>query len=316
MRDGPLIHVGYPKTGTSWLQAHLFCTSGCAGLAGVATAARINREIVAPNALDFDPELTRLRFEARLRKVEDAGSLPVVSAERLSGAPHAGGYDSRDLAERLKAVFPEGRVLIAIREQRRMISSLYRQYVRAGGTLSLRSYLDPPQKGRHSMPSFHLDHLKYDRLIRLYVSLFGEDRVLVLPFELFCEEPREFVSRILRFANLGEEAERAAARLPYDQRENAAFTWTYVSLRRRLNRHFVRHRLNPTARFPIGDRKEHLDRVFERLDRVVPAALQRRIHDRMTALVEQTAADHFHESNRHTARLTGLDLARHGYAVS
>jgi hypothetical protein len=316
VRDGPLIHVGYPKTASSWLQAHLFSRSGSAGLAAVATAARINREIVAPNALDFDPTSTRLRFETRLRRVEEGGAFPVVSAERLSGAPHAGGYDSRDLAERLKAVFPQGRVLIAIREQRRMICSLYRQYVRAGGTLPLRSYLDPPQKGRHSMPSFHLDHLKYDRLIRLYLSLFGEDRVLVLPFELFCEQPHEFVSRILRFASPGDGAEQEAARLPYDRRENAAFTWTYVSLRRRLNRHLVRHRLNPTARFPIGDRKEHLDRVFERVDRVVPALLHRRIHHRMTALVEQTAADHFHESNRHTVRLTGLDLARHGYAVS
>jgi hypothetical protein len=213
-------------------------------------------------------------------------------------------------------VFPQGRVLIAIREQRRMICSLYRQYVRAGGTLSLRSYLDPPRKGRHSMPSFDLDHLKYDRLIRLYLSLFGSERVLVLPFELFSERPHEFVSRILRFAGPGEEAEHEAARLPYERRENAAFTWTYVSLRRRLNRHLVRHRFNPTARFPIGDRKAHLDRVFARVDRVVPAPLHRRIQRRMTALVEQTSADHFHESNRNTARLTGLDLARYGYAGS
>lgn len=308
----PLLHIGYPKTASSWLQAHLFSADGGSGLVAAATAAHVNRILVGPNALDFDASEARRHFAKRIRRVEGAGAVAVVSAERLSGAPHAGGYDSRDLAERLKAVFPEARVLIAIREQRRMICSLYRQYVRAGGTLPLRSYLEPPRKGHHSMPSFQLDHLKYDRLIQLYVSLFGAGRVLVLPFELFAERPEEFVRRIVRFAD-PEAAEDAVARLPYDRRENAAFTWTYASLRRRLNRHLVRHRLNPTARFPIGDKKKVLDAAFAKLDRLVPTALHRRIERRMTALVEGAALERFRESNRATARLTDLDLARYGY---
>jgi hypothetical protein len=310
----PLLHIGYPKTATSWLQVHLFCDRSQANLVAAATSAKINRAIVGPNALDFDPASTRRRFERRIRRVEETGAVPVVSAERLSGAPHAGGYDSRELAARLKAVFPEGRILIAIREQRRMIGSLYRQYVRAGGTLSLRDYLSPPRKGRHAMPSFELDHLRYDRLIRLYMSLFGEARVLVLPFELFAEQPDEFVSRIVRFAN-PEATDWSPARLPYDRHENPAFTWTYASLRRRLNRHLVRHRLNPTPRFPIGERKRSLDRMLSRVDRLVPKGFHRRVDRRMTTLVENASGDRFRESNRSTVELTGLDLGRHGYAL-
>jgi hypothetical protein len=48
---------------------------------------------------------------------------------------------------------------------------------------------------------------------------------------------------------------------------------------------------------------------------VVPGALHRRIDRRMAAIVDGAALDRFGESNRPTARLTGLDLARYGYDV-
>jgi hypothetical protein len=82
MSDGPLIHIGYPKTASSWLQAHLFCEESAVGLAAVATAAHINREIVGPNALDFDPASTRRHFERRIRKVEEAGATAVRERRR------------------------------------------------------------------------------------------------------------------------------------------------------------------------------------------------------------------------------------------
>jgi len=49
--------------------------------------------------------------------------VPVLSAERLSGNPDSGGYDSVHVAEYLAATFPEARVLIVIREQADMLVS-------------------------------------------------------------------------------------------------------------------------------------------------------------------------------------------------
>ena len=79
-----------------------------------------------------------------MQRLVDEGLSPVVSFERFSGNPFSGGYDSKEIADRLVRVFPDARVLVIVREQRSMIVSTYKKYVREGGALPPSKFMRPP----------------------------------------------------------------------------------------------------------------------------------------------------------------------------
>jgi hypothetical protein len=131
---GPiLIHVGYHKTGSGWLRRHFFGhpQTSFAWLGKGPERQRVRR-LVTARPFEFDAGAFRSGFEALVRPVEAGGLFPVLSLERLSGHPFSGGYDAKQIADRLAAIFPEGRVLAVLREQRSMVLSTYKHYVRSG----------------------------------------------------------------------------------------------------------------------------------------------------------------------------------------
>ena len=87
---GLLIHIGYHKTGTTWLQKSLFCDE-MAGFCQPWTRGEIHKWLILVNALSFDGEAARAYFEPGRRESLGRGLAPVVTAERLSGNPHSGG---------------------------------------------------------------------------------------------------------------------------------------------------------------------------------------------------------------------------------
>jgi hypothetical protein len=145
---GPLVHIGYHKTGTTWLQRYVFGSSE-AGFSQVAGAQRF----IAVNAFGFRAGRIRREMERRVNKAQVQRLVPVLSSERLSGEPHFGGYDSEIIADRLAAVFPDARILVVIREQTSMFLSIYKEYIRRGGAASLKQYLAAPRDG-YWMPQF------------------------------------------------------------------------------------------------------------------------------------------------------------------
>lgn len=309
----PLIHIGYHKTGTTWLQRSLFARADL-GFVAFDEHADIYERIVRPHPFDFDPSACRAHFQPRLQEIIGRGQVPVLSAERLCGNPHSGGYDSKEIADRLAAVFPEGRVLIVLREQRSIILSTYKQYVRAGGTASIRQYLFPPERGRSRVPMFDFEHFKYDRLVSYYQFRFGQDNVLVLPFELFRRTPREFASRILSFAGVACN-DAVLDSLPFGEKENEGLSGFAVALKRRLNPLVQQDRLNPGAWFPIHKAERFLKRYVGAVDSWVPRSVSGHLEGRMRAVVCDAVGNRYKESNARTSELIGMPLAEFGYDV-
>lgn len=307
----PLIHIGYHKTGTTWLQRCLFARADL-GFVALDEHADIHEKLVFPHPLDFDATACRAAFQARFDEIAAQGKVPVLSAERLCGNPHSGGYDSKEIADRLAAVVPEGRILIVLREQKSIILSTYKQYVRAGGTAPIRHYLFPPERGRSRVPMFDFEHFKYHRLIGYYQRLFGRENVLILPFELFRRTPREFAERILRFADLACDDAILDA-LPYSAKENEGLSGFAVALKRRLNPLVQQDRLNPHAWFPIRKAESLLKRYVGAFDAWVPRSLSGAMEARLRAVVCEAVGDRYKESNARTSELTGLPLAELGY---
>jgi hypothetical protein len=313
----PLIHIGYHKTGSSWLQRFVFSAKAGAGFMRFSKgrAGPINTLIVSPNPLDFDPDAARQTFAGLVGDAAERGLRPVISSERLSGHPFTGGYDSKELAERLATTLPDGRVLIVIREQREMLLSTYRQYVRAGGVWSLGQFLDPPVDTRTRVRLFDSNHFAYHRLIETYQRLFGEERVLVLPYELLRSEPGRFVTQIAHFAGVPLPAGFVES-MPVEARPNLAGSSAAARAKRVLNRLFARSDLHPAPLIDAPRLEALARRRIGAVDRLVPGFLTARLERRDRDRVIEHARGRFELSNCATSALCGLDLAVHGYSTA
>lgn len=313
MSVSPLLHVGYQKTGTSWLQRHLFPQRARCGFSTCGNEYDAKRELVRPHDLEFDPRAAHAFYEPLFDRAAEEGLVPVVTAERLSGDVKFGAYDSARLAERLVATFADGRVLIGIREQRALIYSNYQEYVAAGGMLALDRYLERPKRA-HPWPC-DLNHFAFDRLISHYHRLFGADRVLVLPFELFRGEPRDFVRRIVEFAGATPEP-AVVDELPFAVVVNRAWP-AQTTVAKRYANHLLGGRLNPWA--PISDRTRFghaLKRQLVRQTKKLPRRLDERARMQMRDTIAKAAAGLYGESNTRTSELIGFDLGDFGYDVA
>lgn len=298
----PLIHIGYHKTASTWLQKHFFSR-------GDIGAHRVKADLgfhdVHP--LHFSAAAYKNHYHPRLLEV-DRDHVPVISNERLSGHPHSGGFDCKEIADRLKAVFPNAKILMVIREQRDAILSSWFQYVKKGGTGSLKNYLRPRADGH--VPLFHRDHFSYDGLISYYQNLFGRERVKVLTFELFRGEPTLFLEQIARFGGL-----TLPEGLALQKKSNIAAPPVKVMLRSRLNLLIRRDTVNECSPYATWLGAGLLLPMIELAGRLTPEATNQRFRNRWQRFIENEFGNHFAASNLRTEELTGLDLGSYGYEL-
>lgn len=311
-----LAHIGYHKTGTNWLQDVVFGdpATGLKWLGKKPLAHPVNR-LIRERPLEFDAAVLRDAFEPLVAEIEAAGMLPVLSFPRLSGHPFSGGYDSKEIADRLKQVFPDARILVVVREQRSMVLSTYKQYVKAGGPSGPHEFLEPATKRGWRVPGFDFGHFAYDRLIAYYHGLYGREHVLVLPYEQLVADGRSFVEAIGAFVERPLPAEVLDG-MPFSRRSNEASAALAIELTRPLSRFDQRSDLNPAPLFRVRPLSKLAKRLrASALD--VPGArpLAAREEAKLRAFVDETIGDRYAASNRRTAELTGLDLAAYGWML-
>ena len=309
----PLLHVGYHKTATTWLQTRFFAADDL-GFYLSENRRDSLYAFVFPHALEFDPGEARAFYEAEWQRAAE-GAVPVLSMERFSGTPHAARYDSAEIADRLARTFPEGRVLLVVREQEDLILSGYRQYVKNSGVLSLDDYLHPTYEPS-VIHRFSYGAFFFDRLVGLYDRLFGRENVLVLPYEAFREDPVAFMRSVAAFVGL-DPADRALERLRPRNRANASLSAAATSLKRWGNRVASRQSaINPAPLVRLSDRGAVLSRrFFYAVDRWLPDRLSRRLDARQRAFVRASVGTRYADSNAALADRMGVDLGRYGYRL-
>ena len=312
-----LIHIGYHKTGSGWLRRLFFVNPDTGfGWIGKSKPSHPVRRLVAVPPFEFDAAASRAEFDPLLQRVEDDGLLPVVAFERLVGHPFSAGYDSKEIANRLAETFPEGRVLVVIREQRSMILSTYKQYVRQGGTLSLAKFVQPSPPKSMPLPGFDLRYFEYHHLLSYYRRLFGPDAVLALTYEQFRADPAEFVAAIARFAGRPLSSDVLES-LPFATTSNPSPSATALGLRRRLNKLCWASEVNPAPLFTSAAIGRPLRRLAAALEQpeLIPRRLSARNEAALRRLVAEVIGDRYAASNRITAEITGIDLAAFGWPL-
>lgn len=191
--DKTFIHIGYPKTGTTWFQNNVYPY-----IKDVLFYHRktVKDDFILSNALNFNADELKIKYS-------NLSSTILLSHELLVGGMiHMGGVNgilTKEFCQRLYHVFPHGHIIIFIRNQADMIASAYNQYIRGGGNYGINKYLY--QNSFDSLNKFfffNFSFLEYDKIISLYKSKFDEQNVHVFLFEDFQKDPTSFVTNFAK----------------------------------------------------------------------------------------------------------------------
>lgn len=197
-----LLHVGYPKTGSTflqrWFESHPQLSYVEGGIGGFRDVYSIARNAACGTAA---PLYRVTSAEALSAPRRDAGAATIDYA-RTEEVPVAAAQ--HEACATLAGLFPGAEVLIVTRGFRSMIVSSLSQYARSGG------HLDPFELLRgvaaRGDERFY-QSWDYDALIGEYRLRFGEDRVIVMPYELLRDDAEAFVRTLS--ARLGVAEHRA-----------------------------------------------------------------------------------------------------------
>ena len=304
-----LLHVGLHKTGSTWLQRNLFTCPARGFCQHSEPRHALVERLVIQHSLSFNAEETRAIYAPALENARRDGRTLVLSHERLSGYPSSGSHDAALIAQRLRATFPEGRVLIVFREQRSLIRSMYSQHITDGGVESLRRFLDRPEPKLGRKPSFCLEQYEFDRLIAMYDGLFGPDRVLAIPVELLASQPQQFADCVTAFCGL------AGKPIGSFSRSNEQRPLLMQQVQRPLNMLFYHNELSPGALIHLPRFHKRYARLRPLFDYISPRFLERWTEERLRSAIERHVGNQYAASNRRTEALTGLALSDFGYAI-
>lgn len=182
---GHLLHVGFPKAGStalqSWFKAHPDMIFEIDALAGYRGAQALTRDVAG-------------RQEAAWHVTSSEHlAMPMVTHDPDDLSEFTGSWPEgrRRVCELLGRIFPAATVLIVTRGFRSVLASAYSQYVREGGSQTIEQLY-----GRGAKPGLPLtagDIWDYDATIALYERAFGAQNVVVLPYELLAEDASAFI---------------------------------------------------------------------------------------------------------------------------
>jgi len=176
MKNNVVIHVGMPKTGSTWLQ-----------------------NFILPFIKTIDV-CYKESFRYSMLKWKDKGLL--LSYENYAGYPHisaARGLDgwmatrSRSFRN-LSSLFPSANIILVVRKQSDLIKSIYNQYIKVGGCISFDDYCF----GNLSN-SLDREALYYMPLLKQIKTHFN-GKILLISFELFRKDKNKFGKIFLDFA--------------------------------------------------------------------------------------------------------------------
>ena len=184
---GHLIHIGYPKAGSTllrqWFAEHSQLAFAAEGIAGCRNVHELARSTGRGDVL-----YRVTSSESFSLPMADVGELDLDHARMLSTAMRPA---QAEICSRLAGLFGAARILIVTRGFRAMILYAYSQYVRTGGTEDLETLLAVAARAIAEQGD-------YDGLIGLYAEAFGEANVIVLPYELLRDDAERFVGEIER----------------------------------------------------------------------------------------------------------------------
>jgi hypothetical protein len=297
-----VFHIGYPKTGTTTLQASFFPCHREIDYQGklIPSHRYLDADLFEYiSLLQTTPLLEWSMLESIRSKIEyivaeSKKKLVLFSSENFL---HPETSDIGLVAERLISAFPQARIMITIREQADILYSFYRnhgvfgQYLFTMKELEDPLYLPIPLDDwlRYQFLTPHkniLGTLNYGAVINQYLELFGQRNVLVSVFEQLQNYPEKFYCKICDFLGI----QRDWNLINNIELHNPSLD--AVRFEKIKGKIFAQNRLMTSS-----------EEINFEIDRSIPEPWLSKIHDR------------FRIGNRIVAELTKLNLNDYGYAL-
>jgi hypothetical protein len=306
----PIIHIGYPKTASTWFQKAFYPHLKSPRYIG---RDAIKAALADWNALDFDPAALR----EKLGLGEDERGL--ISEEGLCGYLHNGGVGgmvSMVFAQQLKAAYPDARIVIFIRSQPAMLVAAYAQYVRSGGTRSARRYFFPkdyligPNAATYKQPRFDIDFFRYSRLIELYERLFGPANVRVFLYEEFATGGPDFLRRYAKDLNLEVDWEAVSI-----DRRHSSYSLGLMQAARAMNLLTARSVSDKASLLHVPGWYEARRVLLEGINRSGLAGRSPSLERLVGKRTARWLAEYYVDDNRALAKARKLPLAEFGYPM-
>ena len=310
MPNPTIVHVGLPKTASTWFQKNFYPHLR---RPGYVPRPAVNAAFLEGNALTFDAA------EAMRTLGLDGGAGGVLCEEGLCGYLHNGGVAgaiTKEVAARIRATLPDAQIVLFLRAQPRILVAAYQQYVRAGGTHAAHRYFFPgdylvgPNAVGYKQPRFEIDFFAYAPLVAFYDSVFGRARVHVFLYEEFRGGGEAFLRRFA--GQLGLEIDWAGVST---SARHASYGYRLTQLARVLNLFSARSVSDKARLVHIPGWHQPRRQLLEALNRTGlfgrPPNLERLVgRDTARWLADRYAAD-----NRRLLALRDLPLAAHGYPL-
>lgn len=192
------IHIGFHKTGTSWLQKMYFENNSDINLINDYRQPwndKLCVQIIQKSDCEFDHDYCISLSQDRYKN----DKVNVLSAERLSGHPISGGFDYKMIAKRLKSIFPDAKIIITSREVKAFIISVYKQIIKEGYPGTLEDFLFNHAWKKAGCTKTYLFQ---EKIIESYIELFDKKNVLVLNFEDFKSNKNLFFDQLNDFLGI------------------------------------------------------------------------------------------------------------------
>lgn len=193
-----ILHIGYPKTASTWFQEVFYPK-----LSNVRYIHRhvVQNQLLKPGAFEWDLNTCKANLITNTDRL-------AICEELLLGRLRAGGvkhFLTKEVANRLHKVFPDGKVVFFLRNQPNALASSYYQYIKAGGNYSISKFLFPEKISAgdyNPLVLLSYDYFNYIPVLEYYESLFGKENIHIYLYEDFIASPKEFLAKYCADLNL------------------------------------------------------------------------------------------------------------------
>jgi hypothetical protein len=294
-----IIHIGYAKTGTTFLQQLVFPNLLGINYQHKLASKKALYPMIVFDSIDYD----LAQVEESLKSLENDQPM-LLSEEQLTGSFYQNLACNRTaIAQGLKTL-GFNKVIVTIRNQLDALPSLYAQYIHEGGVLPMHDFFSLDEAFHRFNPTFNPGYLCYDRLIHRYHELFGKENVLILLNEELRSDPSGSRKRIADFCGADGVSDRTLT-----GRDNAALDRRSLAVMRLLNR-YTWNRFSPAARlFPAFTSTRLRTALHLSFGKMKGGKISLNADDR------RRFAAYYASSNRQLQTFISSDLASFGYPI-
>jgi hypothetical protein len=220
MRD--IIHIGYPRTATTWFQNQLFPL--------VQNYTFLPRSILLETLFVSNPENYKKDW---IKNIPENSNPILISDEMICGKIRAGSINLillKEYAQRIKETFDNPRIVLFLRRQPDIIYSFYNLYIKKGGTFSFSRFIRQDLCLQETM-LFSIEFFRYTTILNILEKEFGRQNIRIYLYEEFAETPKIFIRQFCADLDLQIDPDRIKF-----SRENSGYTTTQRAAKRFANR--------------------------------------------------------------------------------